>query len=265
MLPPMVPMLRTCTSPMFDAVSASSGHLPRSSGDDVQLEWGVSLREFHPRMTTVDQVDSVTVRGWNPDERQDIVGRAQSGSGAPQVGESRPGGDVAQGAFNMQAEALVTNRPVRQQAVADQIARAVADRRAQRFIEAEGTCAGNPGIGIYNGAARVVQVIDTGAAGPRPRGRPVTIPPLFLFLGLMLLLNFLRRLNRIASYSSSGYSTHYRRGGDALTGFFLGSILGGGWRRSGWGGGGFGGGGFGGGGFGGGGGRSGGGGASGSW
>ena len=41
---------------------------------------------------------------------------------------------------------FVTSAPIRDQLGADQLARAVADRQAERFIEAEGTCGGNPAI-----------------------------------------------------------------------------------------------------------------------
>jgi phage protein D len=118
----------------------------RPGGQIVELEWGKSLGEFHPRMTTVEQVDGVTVRGWDPGTRQEIVGQAQHGKGAPQVGESRSGGEMAQHAFKVTAQGLVTNRPIRSQSAADQLAQAVADRRATRFIEAQASCGGNPAI-----------------------------------------------------------------------------------------------------------------------
>jgi phage protein D len=119
---------------------------PRAGGAPVELEWGKTLTEFHPRLTTVDQVDDVTVRGWDPGARQEIVGKAQTGQGTPQVGEAKSGGNVAQDAFHIPAQGLVTNRPIRTQAMADQLAQAVADRKAMRFIEAEGVGAGNPAI-----------------------------------------------------------------------------------------------------------------------
>lgn len=38
-----------------------------------QLEWGKSLVEFHPTLTTANQVKSVTVHGWNRKSKQPIV------------------------------------------------------------------------------------------------------------------------------------------------------------------------------------------------
>jgi phage protein D/phage baseplate assembly protein gpV len=115
-------------------------------GQPVELEWGRTLGEFHPRMTTIEQVNGVIVRGWDPAARQEIVGQAQNGQGAPKVGESRSGGEVAQDAFKVTAQGLVTNRPIRSQAAADRLAQAVADRKATRFIEAQASCGGNPAI-----------------------------------------------------------------------------------------------------------------------
>ncbi|MFQ5826800.1 MAG: phage late control D family protein, partial [Dehalococcoidia bacterium] len=40
------------------------------------LEWGVNLIEFSPRLSTSQQVSEVIVRGWDPREKKEIVGRA---------------------------------------------------------------------------------------------------------------------------------------------------------------------------------------------
>ncbi len=117
-----------------------------TSGTPTKLEWGVTLSAFHPRMTTIDQVNKVVVRGWDPDSRQEIVGQATNGKSAPSVGESKTGGDLAQGAFNITAQHQIADQAVRSQSAADQLAQAGADQLAGRFIEAEGTCGGNPAV-----------------------------------------------------------------------------------------------------------------------
>lgn len=119
---------------------------PKSAGQAIPLEWGATLSEFHPRMTTVGQTSGVTVRGWDPATRQEIVGHAKNGQGAPQVGEQKSGGEMSQGAFKVDPQGESVLRPVRSQAEADMLAQALADQRASRFIEADGTCAGNPKI-----------------------------------------------------------------------------------------------------------------------
>lgn len=129
---------------------------PKANGT-VSLEWGKTLSEFHPRMTTVEQIESVTARGWDPAQKEAIVGQARDGRGTPKVGESRSGGAVANEAYRITAQGLVTDRPIRKQALADQVAQATADRKASRFIEAEGTGVGNPKI-IAGAAVQVKSV-----------------------------------------------------------------------------------------------------------
>jgi phage protein D len=119
---------------------------PASQGSAIELKWGQTLSEFHPRLTTVAQVNSATVRGWDPATKQDIVGHAAKGKGAPQTTDSRSGGDISQSAFSLTAEHLVTDQAPSSQAEADRMAQAVMDRAASEFIVAEGLGVGNPAI-----------------------------------------------------------------------------------------------------------------------
>jgi phage protein D len=119
---------------------------PKADAAAVDLKWAETLTEFHPRMSTIGQLSGTTVRGWDPEKKQEIVGQATHGNGVPSVGESRKGGDLAKDAFGIEATALGSHVPVRTQARADAIARAMAERHASRFIEAEGVCTGNPKI-----------------------------------------------------------------------------------------------------------------------
>lgn len=119
---------------------------PKQEGA-AEVKWGESLFEFRPRMSTVSQINTVTARGWDPDKRQEIVGQAQQDKDAsPHVWEGKNGGQVAQQAFRIDAQELVADRPIRTQALADVLAKAVANQHAGRFVEADGVCAGNPAI-----------------------------------------------------------------------------------------------------------------------
>jgi phage protein D len=119
---------------------------PQIGGNPVELEWGSTLREFRPRMTTIGQDNSVAARGWNPATKQEVVGQAGKAQGVPQLGETMNGGELAYRAFNIEAQMLVADRPIRTQTVADKLAQAVADRQAGSFIEAEGSCTGDPSL-----------------------------------------------------------------------------------------------------------------------
>ena len=119
---------------------------PKATDTPVELQWATSLMEFRPRLTTVSQITGASARGWDPATRQSITGRATNGNGAPSVGESRTGGQLAQRAFNIDATHLTADRPIRTQAAADRLAQAMADRHTTRFIEADGVCTGNTKI-----------------------------------------------------------------------------------------------------------------------
>ncbi|MGE5730924.1 MAG: VgrG-related protein [Gemmatimonas sp.] len=119
---------------------------PEKDPEPIELKWGETLKEFRPRMTTVAQVTDTTVRGWDPVNRQPIIGQVKNGKGGPEVGESRTGEKMAKDAFNMEAPTLVADRPIRTQAEADKLAQAMANRHASRFVEADGTCLGNSKI-----------------------------------------------------------------------------------------------------------------------
>jgi uncharacterized protein involved in type VI secretion and phage assembly len=72
------------------------------------------------------------------------LGKAQTANGVPKLSSSKGGGAVASEAYGFKSDVLVADRPIRTQAVADKLAQATLDRRAGRFIEAEGTAHGNP-------------------------------------------------------------------------------------------------------------------------
>jgi phage protein D/phage baseplate assembly protein gpV len=118
----------------------------KAEGDPIEMQWAHNLKEFRPRLTTIHQVSEVTVRGWDPKARQEIMGHVKDGNGTPAVGEKRKPGQLAQTAFNLEAPHLTADRPIRTQAEADRLAQAVADRHASRFMEAEGVCIGDSRI-----------------------------------------------------------------------------------------------------------------------
>ncbi len=118
---------------------------PKADGPSVDLQWPATLTEFHPCLTTVDQVTGTIVRGWDPEKKQEVVGRAKTNEGGPEVGV-KPGGSLAEQAFGGNATNQGAHIPVRDQASADALAKALAGEHASRFIEAEAVCAGNPQI-----------------------------------------------------------------------------------------------------------------------
>lgn len=99
------------------------------------------LLEFYPRLSTARQVSEVSVRGWNPKEKREILSTAQAGSESSTMGGRESGSKIIRRAFGSMAD-VVSVRPLRTQAEADQIAKATLNQRALSLIEGEGLCLG---------------------------------------------------------------------------------------------------------------------------
>jgi phage protein D len=120
---------------------------PLANADkEIELKWAAGLAEFRPRLTTIAQFNSVTTRGWDPQTKKEIVSEVNNGNGLRKIGQNKAGGEVAKNAFQMTASDLVCNEPIHTQSGADALAKAIANRHQEKFIEAEGACGGNPDI-----------------------------------------------------------------------------------------------------------------------
>jgi phage protein D len=128
--------------------------VPPINHETLEVTWGETLYDFRPRLTTMGQARDTYARGWDPNSKRPLLGKAGRGMLIPQIGPETPGGrrsggDVAAQAFDLddpQLQFLTADRPLRTQRAADLLAQAVAEQRAGRFIEAEGTCAGLPSL-----------------------------------------------------------------------------------------------------------------------
>ena len=108
------------------------------------LEWGNSLRSFRVRMTAVAQPSEVQVRGWDPQAKRAIVGKATTPAQPTKIKVEGNGGAAAAKAFGAPATITVTDQPVRTRDEADRLAQAVLDDVAGEYLRAEGVCAGEP-------------------------------------------------------------------------------------------------------------------------
>jgi phage protein D/phage baseplate assembly protein gpV len=156
---------------------------PQSEPDTPELEWGQNLLEFQARLTTAQQVTEVNVRGWDPKNKQEIIGRATVPQDTPQVGESRTGGDAAKRAFNIESKEIITDQPVSTQAEADQLAQSICDEMGNAFIQAEGICQGNSGV-------HAGTIVELKGVGQRFSGR-------------------YRITHAVHRYDDSGYTTRF--------------------------------------------------------
>jgi phage protein D len=157
------------------------------------LDWGINLDQFRARLSTVNQVNQVIVRGWDPASKNTFVGQASSPSGAKQnrKDNGKTGGQTAQTAYGISAKQVIVDRPVTNVSEATSIAQAELDAIASGFIEAEGNAGGDPAI--KSGATVNIKGVGT------------------RFGGEYLVTRAVHR------YSVKGYTTHFWCNGGKAT------------------------------------------------
>jgi phage protein D len=114
----------------------------KTSGAPVALTWQDQLISFRPRMSGVQQPQTVNVRGWDPKNKQVITGNSSSAttSSQPGVQRSQVSNDLGGGTV------AVADRVVSNTGEANDIAKATLNRLADAFYEADGVSFGNPKI-----------------------------------------------------------------------------------------------------------------------
>lgn len=115
----------------------------RASETALTLRWGQTLMTFRPRVTGVQQVDEVVVRGWDPEARRAIEARAKPGTADAQVAVKRSDAVNGLGGGTL----AIADRPVVTQDEADKLATSVAAKVGAGFMEADGTATGDPQLG----------------------------------------------------------------------------------------------------------------------
>ena len=113
-----------------------------ASGSPVVLRWQDNMISFRPRMSGVQQVQTVNVRGWDPKSKKAVTGSATS----PQT-TSKPGVQRSQVANDLGGgTTTVTDRVAATNGEANQIAKSTLGRTADAFYEADGVALGEPNI-----------------------------------------------------------------------------------------------------------------------
>lgn len=120
-------------------------HFRRAGGGadrPVTLRWGETLHELRPRLTGVQQVEEVVVRGWDAASKRVIEATARPDRLMASIGVERDSVVRALEGGSL----TIADRPVATQQEADALARSVATRLANGFVEAEGVCEGDPRV-----------------------------------------------------------------------------------------------------------------------
>lgn len=113
---------------------------PGKSSAAITLRASETLLGLRARASSIDQVDTVTVRGWDFKQVKELVGRATTSRATPVIGISLN----EQKKWFGSSELHLFDCTLASQESATRLAQAALDRRASRFVEAEGVAVGEP-------------------------------------------------------------------------------------------------------------------------
>jgi len=125
----------------IEASGAPQNGTYQNHSDPLQLVFGDDLIEFRPRVTSAEQVNDVKVRGWDPVQKQAVIGSANAGTVATDSLQDNPSSLANK--FGGPTFTAV-NRPLAQQAQVDGAAGSIAELISSAFAEADGLANGNP-------------------------------------------------------------------------------------------------------------------------
>lgn len=128
-----------------------------AEGEILTLTMNDDLLEFYPRLSSMRQVSEVTVRGWDPKEKKEIVGQARTGDEVATMAGQTSGAALSEQAFGP-AVGAVGDRPIATQAEADQQAKARFNSVALALINGEGVCWGRTDLQ----AGKVIKIDGVG-------------------------------------------------------------------------------------------------------
>ncbi len=112
----------------------------RNTSSVITLEYGKSLLSFSPELNTANQVSEVTVKGWDPDTKQEITGKASL-----QTSGGLSGGQTMANLYGT-VEQTITDQPVCSQQQADILAQALFNKLSVGLVQGTAECIGLPEI-----------------------------------------------------------------------------------------------------------------------
>jgi uncharacterized protein involved in type VI secretion and phage assembly len=115
---------------------------PPSLSDEVELSYPEDLHSFRPRVTSVQQVEKVNVRGFDLKAKKQVVSTKTSPNQLTEAGITRK--DVMKKFSGDQLE--ISGQSFSSKDEADKIAQSMLDQLANAYLAAEGSCHGNPKI-----------------------------------------------------------------------------------------------------------------------
>ncbi|MHC0066377.1 phage late control D family protein [Nostoc sp. UIC 10890] len=121
------------------------------------LTYGEDLQEFLPRLSTMNQVQQLEVKGWIAQEKKEVSGKATVGKEGGTMGGLTSGSKAVKKAFGESSYTIV-NQPLSSKEEADNMALGQFQDMAIAYITGEGTCQGNPNLR----AGKVIEILGLG-------------------------------------------------------------------------------------------------------
>ncbi|MBX0331258.1 VgrG-related protein [Oscillochloris sp. ZM17-4] len=136
---------------MLQRRAAANGYLLYANGQKlcfkapagattVELDLSVDLMTFRPRISAAGYIEKTSVRGWDPKQKQVVVGESRQTKIVPKVGLT------AKDYLNLRPTGRAANLAIQDQNEAKLLAQGLTDAQISRFIEAEGVSVGAPGL-----------------------------------------------------------------------------------------------------------------------
>lgn len=110
----------------------------------IDLEWGVNLLNFNPRLSTVGLVNEVEVRGWDMKQKEGITSTAKRSSASLNEFSSTGSKQISEGSGGKSRIVVVDSR-ISSQEDADAYAKTLISEQQQN-ITGTGSCIGEPEI-----------------------------------------------------------------------------------------------------------------------
>ncbi|MCP4138403.1 MAG: phage late control D family protein [bacterium] len=116
-----------------------------NQADDAILEWGKTLKDFHPRLESDGLISEVEVRGWNSTTDETVVFSKTVDDVVDVIGGNCLGGAKVRENFG-DAKMVFVDKRIKDINSAEQAALDLITRNSMNYINAEGQCEGHPGI-----------------------------------------------------------------------------------------------------------------------
>ncbi len=117
----------------------------RDNGAEVlTISREVELLEFYPRLSTVGQLEKVSIQGWDPKQKEAVVADSHAGDVDSLVGASVSGPAMVSEVFSGNSGGLSTDLAIASQAEADQVTKAWLTEMSLQYVIADGVCIGLP-------------------------------------------------------------------------------------------------------------------------